>query len=291
MGSNPGQSGGATCLPSGRWPFLGAQGRQRPRQRGQAPWAGHLPSRPTSPRPYLQAVSPAPAEGAHDLLHPPGLPHQDRGLHQGAHLSRDPREALTPAPRWAQREPGAGSAALRGRAGARGARRGALRASPGRLLAGVARRGPGGPLGASERPGGRGPPHVGRFLPPHLLRHGARGRDDGAGTTTSPRPHCAGVARSQGAGWTAGPGTGRRAGPGEGGARAGQDPGCGLCVEEGEGPKSWGYRVPPSRAKALARGVISRRKVCMTNKAAGREGIWKTSRRGLTGPTPHHRRK
>lgn len=83
-------------------------------------------------------------------------------------------------------------------------------------------------------------------------------------------------------------------GPGEGGARAGQDPGCGLCVEEGEGPKSrvtGCHRVLPSRAKALARGVISRHKVRLTKKAAGREGIWKTSRRGLTGPTPHHRRK
>lgn len=197
--------------------------------RGRSP-----PSRPTSPGPpYLQAVSPAPAEGAHDLLHPPGLPHQDCGLHQGAHLSRDPREALTPAPRWAQGEPGAGSAAPRGRAGARGAQRGAP-GRPRRLLAGVARRGPGGPLGASERPGGRGPPHAGRFLPPHLLRHGARGRDDGAGTTTSPAAALR-RRRPPGAG-TAGPGRagrGRRAGPGE-------ERGSPLCVEEGEGPKRWG---------------------------------------------------
>lgn len=61
--------------------------------------AGTLPPYPKSG--YLQAVSSAPAKGAHDFLHPSGLPHQDRGLHQAAHLSRDPREPLTRAPRWA----------------------------------------------------------------------------------------------------------------------------------------------------------------------------------------------
>lgn len=64
----------------------------------------------------------------------------------------------------------------------------------GHLLAGVERRGRGNPLRAPERPGGRVPPHAGRFLPPHLLRHGARRRVGGAGTTTAPRPHCAGAA-------------------------------------------------------------------------------------------------
>jgi hypothetical protein len=74
------------------------------RARREGRWAGTLPlSRPgRSPSPrYLQPVSPAPAESAHDLLHPLGLPHQDRGLHQGAHLSRDPGQSLTPVPRRA----------------------------------------------------------------------------------------------------------------------------------------------------------------------------------------------
>lgn len=61
--------------------------------------AGILPPYP-KPR-YLQAVSSAPAKGAHDFLHPSGLPHQDRGLHQAAYLSRDPRAPLTRVPRWA----------------------------------------------------------------------------------------------------------------------------------------------------------------------------------------------
>lgn len=63
------------------------------------------PGRAPAPR-YLQAVSSAPAKGAHDFLHPPGLPHQDRGLHQTFHLSRDPRDPLTRAPRWAPGQPG-----------------------------------------------------------------------------------------------------------------------------------------------------------------------------------------
>lgn len=72
--------------------------------------------------------------------------------------------------------------------------------------------------------GARPTPHAGRFLPPHLLCHGARCRDDGAGTTTAPPPHCAGVAGRR---WPRdrGPRAGRQAGPGAGGARAGEHPG------------------------------------------------------------------
>lgn len=216
--SNPGQSGGATGLPSGRWPFVGAQGRQRPRQRGQAPWAGHLPSRPTSPPPYLQAVSPAPAEGAHDLLHPPGLPHQDRGLHQGAHLSRDPREALTPAPRWAQGEPGAGSAALRGGAGAREAHSGAqgqTRAPTGRGGAAGPRRPAGGlgaPRGSEPAPRRTLPPAS--PPPPWRSRPGRRRRDNdlpaAALRRRRPPPGGPGTAGGEPGGGRGGAGRGRR---------------------------------------------------------------------------------
>ena len=68
-------------------------------------------------------------------------------------LSRDPRD------RWPRHCAGPKGMLARPGTG-RGGRAGAP-AGPGRLRAAVARRGPGGPVGDSERPGNRGPPHAG----------------------------------------------------------------------------------------------------------------------------------
>lgn len=50
-------------------------------------------------------VSSAPAKGAQDFLHTPGLPHQDRSLHQAAHLSR-PKRPAEPSAKIGPREAG-----------------------------------------------------------------------------------------------------------------------------------------------------------------------------------------